>query len=76
MQFGEYLYAQRLSHGINVLAMARSIQAAPDYYLECLLHNRNTESCRPEMEKVASPFWRKLQNPLEGNPRNGRRHIR
>lgn len=43
---------------------------------KCLLHNRNTESCRPEMEKVASPFWRKLQNPLEGNPRNGRRHIR
>ncbi|HUM85236.1 MAG TPA: TIR domain-containing protein [Lachnospiraceae bacterium] len=33
---------------------------------KCLLHNKSTESCRPEMEKVASPFWRKLQSHLEG----------
>ena len=27
----------------------------------CLLHNKSTESCKAKMEKVASPFWRKLQ---------------
>ena len=29
--------------------------------LGCLLHNKNTESCKRKMEKVASPFWRMLQ---------------
>ena len=31
------------------------------YLDQCLLHNKNSKSCRPKMEKVASPFWRMLQ---------------
>ncbi len=28
----------------------------------CLLQNKNGESCRAKMEKVASPKWRKMQS--------------
>ena len=33
----------------------------------CLLHNKNAESCKVKMEKVASPFWRKLQTVFSGS---------
>ncbi len=29
---------------------------------KCLLQNKNGESCRAKMEKVASPKWRKMQS--------------
>jgi hypothetical protein len=81
MQFGEYLYAQRLSHGINVLAMARSIQAAPDYYLEVERKHKPAftpyrltllkqflflnEQESQELDQLAAESWKKYEKSAE-----------
>jgi len=33
--------------------------------MEYLLHNKNGESCKAKMAKVAAPKWRKLQRVLD-----------
>ena len=34
-------------------------------FFDYLLHNKNGESCRAKMAKVAAPKWRKLQRVLD-----------
>ncbi len=70
-----HVFAKGLIEGIIIIAkeykdteqLKHNLECLMNYHADgCLLHNRITQSCKVKMDKVASPFWTKLQTLVQG----------